>query len=63
MDTKASIFGDDLSYVAIIYRIRTRKKQLKKDGTYELRNTPSIKFRVIMLADNDRFKIIRHGLC
>jgi len=53
MDTKASIFGDDLSYVAYYLQDKDREKTIEERWNYELRNTPSIKFRVIMLADND----------
>ena len=53
MDAKASIFGDDLSYVAYYLQDKDREKTIEERWNYELRNTPSIKFRVIMLADND----------
>ena len=53
MDTKASIFGDDLSYIAYYLQDKDREKTIEERWNYELRNTPSIKFRVIMLADND----------
>ncbi len=53
MDPKASIFGDDLSYVAYYLQDKDREKTIEERWNYELRNTPSIKFRVIMLADND----------
>ena len=53
MDSKASSFGDDLSYVAYYLQDKDREKTIEERWNYELRNTPSIKFRVIMLADND----------
>jgi len=53
MDTKASIFDDNLSYVAYYLQDKDREKTNEERWNYELRNTPSIKFRVIMLADND----------
>jgi hypothetical protein len=53
MDTKASVFGDNLSYVAYYLMDKDREKTTEERWSYELRNTPSVKFRVIMLADND----------
>ncbi|MDP4261504.1 MAG: hypothetical protein Q8941_03125 [Bacteroidota bacterium] len=53
MDTKASVFGDKESYVAYYMLDRDREKTTEERWSYELRNTPSVKFRVIMLADND----------
>jgi len=53
MDAKASLFGDNLSYVAYYLQDKDREKTIEERWNYELRNTPSIKFRVIMLADND----------
>lgn len=53
MDTKASVFGDKESYVAYYMLDKDREKTAEERWSYELRNTPSVKFRVIMLADND----------
>ena len=53
MDTKASVFGERESYIAYYMLDRDREKTKKERWNYELRNTPSVKFRVIMLADND----------
>lgn len=53
MDTKASVFGDKESYVAYYMLDKDREKTTEERWSYELRNTPSVKFRVIMLADND----------
>jgi hypothetical protein len=53
MDTKASIFDDNLSYIAYYLQDKDREKTIEERWNYELRNTPSVKFRVIMLADND----------
>lgn len=53
MDAKASVFGDKESYVAYYMLDKDREKTSEERWSYELRNTPSVKFRVIMLADND----------
>ena len=53
MDAKASVFGEKESYVAYYMLDKDREKTVEERWSYELRNTPSIKFRVIMLADND----------
>jgi hypothetical protein len=53
MDAKASVFGEKESYVAYYMLDKDREKTKEERWSYELRNTPSVKFRVIMLADND----------
>lgn len=53
MDAKASVFGEKESYVAYYMLDRDREKTKEERWSYELRSTPSVKFRVIMLADND----------
>lgn len=53
MDTKASVFGETESYVAYYMMDKDREKTSEERWSYELRNTPTVKFRVIMLADND----------
>lgn len=53
MDAKASVFGEKESYVAYYMLDRDREKTTEERWSYELRSTPSVKFRVIMLADND----------
>ena len=53
MDTKASVFGEKESYVAYYMLDKDREKTKDERWSYELRNTPSVKFQVIMLADND----------
>jgi hypothetical protein len=53
MDTKASVFGENESYVAYYMKDTAREKSSEERWSYELRNTPSVKFRVIMLSDND----------
>lgn len=53
MDAKASVFGEKESYIAYYMLDKDREKTTEERWSYELRNTPSVKFRVIMLADND----------
>jgi hypothetical protein len=53
MDTKASVFGEKESYIAYYLMDKDREKTSEERWSFELRNTPSVKFRVIMLADND----------
>lgn len=53
LDSKASVFGEKESYVAYYMLDRDREKTTEERWSYELRNTPTVKFRVIMLADND----------
>ncbi|KAK6021639.1 phenazine biosynthesis protein, PhzF family [Ostertagia ostertagi] len=53
MDTKASVFGEKESYIAYYMLDKDRPKTPEERWSLELRNTPSVKFRVIMLADND----------
>ena len=53
MDTKASVFGEKESYIAYYMLDKDREKTTEERWSYELRNTPTVKFRVIMLADND----------
>jgi len=53
MDTKASVFGEKESYIAYYMLDKDRERTKEERWSYELRNTPSVKFRVIMLADND----------
>lgn len=53
MDAKASVFGEKESFVAYYLQDKDREKTTEERWSYELRSTPSVKFRVIMLADND----------
>jgi hypothetical protein len=53
MDSKASVFGENESYIAYYMLDKDREKTTEERWSYELRNTPTVKFRVIMLADND----------
>jgi hypothetical protein len=53
MDSKASVFGEKESYIAYYMLDKDREKTTEERWSYELRNTPTVKFRVVMLADND----------
>ena len=52
-DPKASVYGDKESYLSYYIIDRDREKTADVRWNYELRTTPSVKFRVILLADND----------
>lgn len=52
-DPKASVYGDKESYLSYYLLDKDRQKTSDDRWNYELRNTPSVKFRVILLADND----------
>ena len=52
-DAKASVFGDKESYLSYFLMDKEREKSTDERWNYELRNTPSVKFRVILFADND----------
>ncbi|HET9824653.1 MAG TPA: hypothetical protein VFP87_04935, partial [Chitinophagaceae bacterium] len=52
-DAKASVYGDKESYLSYYLLDRDREKTTDIRWNYELRTTPSVKFRVIFLADND----------
>ena len=52
-DPKASVYGDKESYLSYYLLDKDRQKSSDDRWNYELRNTPSVKFRVILLADND----------
>jgi uncharacterized protein DUF3857 len=52
-DSKASVFGDKESYLCYYVMDKDREKSSDDRWNYELRNTPSVKFQVILLADND----------
>ena len=45
MDAKASVFGENESYVAYYMLDRDREKTIEERWSYELRNTPSVKFQ------------------
>ena len=48
-DPKASVYGDNESYLSYFFLDRDREKSLDERWSYELRNTPSVKFRVVFL--------------
>jgi hypothetical protein len=52
-DPKASVFGDKNSYLSYYFLDKDREKMNEERWSLEYRNTPTVKFRVIMLADND----------
>ena len=48
-DPKASVYGDKESYLSYFFLDKDREKTLDERWSYELRNTPSVKFRVVFL--------------
>jgi hypothetical protein len=52
-DSKASVYGDKESYLSYYVLDKDRDKSSDERWNYELRNTPSVKFQVILYADND----------
>ena len=52
-DPKASVYGEKESYLSYYFLDKDREKTADVRWNYELRTTPSVKFRVILLADND----------
>jgi hypothetical protein len=52
-DGKASVYGDKNSYLSYFFLDKDREKSVEERWSYELRSTPSVKFRVVLLADND----------
>lgn len=48
-DPKASVYGDNESYLSYFFLDKDREKSLDERWSYELRNTPSVKFRVVFL--------------
>lgn len=52
-DAKSSVYGDKNSYLSYYFMDKDREKTVEERWSYELRNTPSVKFRVILLSDND----------
>ncbi len=48
-DPKASVYGDNESYLSYFFLDKDREKTLEERWSYELRNTPSVKFRVVFL--------------
>lgn len=48
-DPKASSYGDNETYLSYFFMDRDREKSSDERWSYELRNTPSVKFRVVFL--------------
>lgn len=52
-DAKASVYGDKNSYLSYYFMDKDRDKSVDERWSLEYRNTPTVKFRVVLLADND----------
>lgn len=52
-DPKASVFGDKNSYLSYYFLDKEREKSVEERWSLEYRNTPTVKFRVVLLSDND----------
>ena len=52
-DAKSSVYGDKNSYLSYYFLDKEREKSNEERWSFEYRNTPSVKFRVVLLADND----------
>jgi len=52
-DPKTSVYGNKESFLSYYFMDRDREKSTDLRWNYELRTAPSVKFRVIFLADND----------
>ncbi|MDB5203861.1 MAG: hypothetical protein JWQ27_3270 [Ferruginibacter sp.] len=48
-DPKATVYGEKESYLSYFFLDKDREKTLDERWSYELRNTPSVKFRVVFL--------------
>jgi hypothetical protein len=48
-DGKASVYGERESYLSYYFLDKDREKSLDERWSYELRSTPSVKFRVVFL--------------
>lgn len=48
-DPKASVYGDNESYLSYYFLDKDREKSSEERWDYPLRNTPSVKFRVVFL--------------
>ncbi len=48
-DPKASVYGERESYLSYYFLDKERERSLEERWSYELRNTPSVKFRVVFL--------------
>ena len=52
-DNRASVYGDKESYLSYYFMDKDREKSSDERWNFEFRNTPTVKFRVVLLADND----------
>ncbi|MFL5787632.1 MAG: hypothetical protein ACJ748_06240 [Flavisolibacter sp.] len=52
-DPKASVYGDKNSYLSYYFRDKDRDKTNEERWSYDLRNTPTVKFQVVLLSIND----------
>jgi hypothetical protein len=52
-DPKASVYGDKNSYLSYYFLDKDREKSNEERWSYEIRSTPTVKFRVVLLSDND----------
>ena len=52
-DNRASVYGDKESYLSYYFMDKNREKSSEERWSYEFRSTPTVKFRVVLLADND----------
>jgi hypothetical protein len=52
-DNRASVYGDKESYLSYYFMDKNREKSNDERWNFEFRNTPTVKFRVVLLSDND----------
>lgn len=52
-DAKSSVYGDKNSYLSYYFLDKDREKSNEERWSLDYRNTPTVKFRVVLLADND----------
>src|SRR3954463_3562164 len=52
-DAKSSVYGDKNSYLSYYFLDKDREKSVDERWSLEYRNTPTVKFRVVLLSDND----------
>jgi len=52
-DSKASVLGDKMSYLSYYFLDKDREKSNEERWSLDYRNTPTVKFRVVLLSDND----------
>jgi Domain of Unknown Function with PDB structure (DUF3857) len=53
-DAKSSVYGDKNSYLSYYFLDKDREKSTEERWSLDYRNTPTVKFRVVLLADNDQ---------